>query len=42
MFAEAVTLDDTADEITSENTRLSFSDADPDYNGDQTIIISQV
>lgn len=42
LFAEAVTSEELADEITSENTTISFSDADPDYNGDQTIIISHI
>lgn len=42
IFAEAVTRVDTVDEINSTNTTLSFSNADPEYNGDQTIIISEV
>ena len=42
LFAQAITDDSIADEITSENTSIRFSDADPEYNGDQTIIISEV
>ena len=42
IFSETVTLEDISDEISSENTTISFSDADPEYNGDQTIIISEV
>jgi len=41
-FAEAVTVEDIADEISSDNTKIEFSDADPNYNGDQTIIISEI